>query len=118
MQRRFWTLVRVTTMQRAGECHVTSLHRIRALFTSGSVDAGFADFSGAHPGQPPALPAGTVLLISRTSHAWRRSHSVGRSAPAVGPAIPDPGTPPKQTSPDVRMRKRKRGALGGKRPAS
>ncbi|MCE3245732.1 MAG: hypothetical protein K0S72_1860 [Arthrobacter sp.] len=67
MRRKFWPLIPVTTMQPARECHVTSLHRIRAVFTFESVDAGFADWRSAHFGQPPAPPAGSVLLFSRTA---------------------------------------------------
>ena len=67
MRRKFWPLIPVTTMQPARECHVTSLHRIRAVFTFESVDAGFADWRSAHYGQPAAPPAGSVLLISRTA---------------------------------------------------
>jgi len=63
MRRKFWPLIPVTTMQPARECHVTSLHRIRAVFTFESVDAGFADWRSAHFGQPPAPPAGSVLLF-------------------------------------------------------
>jgi hypothetical protein len=67
MQRKFWPLIPVTTMQPARECHVTSLHRIRAVFTFESVDGGCGAFRSAHLGQPPAPPAGSVLLISRTA---------------------------------------------------
>jgi hypothetical protein len=65
MQRKFWPLIPVTTMQPARECHVTSLHRIRAVFTFESLDAGFTDCRSAHFGQPPAPPASSNLLFSR-----------------------------------------------------
>ncbi|MFP5368785.1 MAG: hypothetical protein ACLGIS_18540 [Actinomycetes bacterium] len=69
---------------------MTSLHRIRTVFTSDSIDAGFAGFRSARPGQPPALPADIVLLISRTGTSGEGFTAWGVPPP---PAIRRPRIP-------------------------